>query len=349
MKRKKHDYRQDAGKFRNYMAIVAIFPAVFSVMAYEFVAYFSNIVFKHNPDYNPLEGLGMLIPMALLTEFFMFLFSSYTYRKMNLLIQGIHKVAQGDFHFTLNEKKAGPLREVAENFNKMTKELRSVETLRADFINDFSHEFKTPITSIHGFANLLLDTEVSEAERREYLQIIADESERLSALSRETLMMSRLDSQQTIPNKDSYALDEQLRQNIILLSPSWEAKKINFSADLEPASYTGDAAMMSHVWLNLLNNAIKFTPEGGSITVSLKKDAGNLLVSVADTGKGMSEEVISRIFNKYYQGDASHSDKGLGLGLSIAARIVALCGGKINVTSKPGAGSTFTVILPDKD
>lgn len=121
-------------------------------------------------------------------------------------------------------------------------------------------------------------------------------------------MMSRLDSQQTIPNKDSYALDEQLRQNIILLSPSWEAKKIDFSADLEPASYTEDAAMMSHIWLNLLNNAIKFTPEGGSITVSLKKDVGNLLVSVADTGKGMSEEVISRIFNKYYQGDASHSD-----------------------------------------
>lgn len=343
---KSHDYRQDSGKFQNYMAIAAIFPAVFSVMTYEFVSYMANVVFGHNPGYNPIDGIGMLVPMALLMELFTFLFSTSVYKKINLLIQGINRVGKGDFQVTLDEGKAGPLREVAENFNRMTAELRSVQTLRTDFINDFSHEFKTPITSINGFANLLLDTEVSEAERREYLQIIAEESERLAALSRETLMMSQLDSRQSIPDRKPYSLDEQIKQNIILLSPEWEKKEIEISVDLEPVTYVGNASLMSHVWLNILNNAIKFTPRGGRIAVCLRREDDQLAVSFADTGEGMSRETAQKVFNKYYQGDGSHASKGLGLGLSIAYRIVELCQGEIRVFSKPGEGSAFTVLLP---
>lgn len=344
MKRNKH--LDDINKLPNYFAIVAIVPTVLSVMAYEFLDYMINVVFQKNPDYNPLIGLGMLVPMALMMELSTYFFSKILYRKVSRLISAINEVAGGNYNITLNPKKAKPLTDVVVNFNKMTAELKSVETLRNDFINDFSHEFKTPITSINGFANLLLDTEVSEEEHREYLQIIADESERLSALSRETLMMSRLDNQQSIPDKKYYALDEQIKQNIILLSREWSAKKIDLSADLPPVTYYGNMDLMSHIWINLLGNAIKFTPVHGKINVSMRQEPKQIVVLVSDTGKGMTDGEMIRIFNKYYQADPSHSTKGMGLGLSIAHRIVELSGGRIDVTSTPGSGSTFAVYLP---
>lgn len=344
MKRNKH--LDDINKLPNYFAIVAIVPTFLSVMAYEFLDYMINVVFQKNPDYNPLIGLGMLVPMALMMELSTYFFSKVLYRKVSRLISAINEVAQGNYNITLDPKKAKPLTDVVINFNKMTAELKSVETLRNDFINDFSHEFKTPITSINGFANLLLDTEVSEEERREYLQIIAEESERLSALSRETLMMSRLDNQQSIPDKKYYALDEQIKQNIILLSREWSAKKIDLSADLPPVTYYGNMDLMSHIWINLLGNAIKFTPVHGKINVSMRQEPKQIVVLVSDTGKGMTDGEMVRIFNKYYQTDPSHSTKGMGLGLSIAHRIVELSGGRIDVTSTPGSGSTFAVYLP---
>lgn len=343
---KKNEHLDDIYKLPNYFAIFAIVPAVLSILAYELIEYLVNAVIRPNPYYDPLIGLGMLIPMALMMELFTYFFSKIIYKKLNQIISGIHQVADGNYDITLNARKLSPFTEVAENFNKMTAELRSVETLRNDFINDFSHEFKTPITSINGFATLLLDTEVPEAEKRQYLQIIADESERLAALSRQTLMMSRLDNQQSIPDKSPYALDEQIKQNIILLSREWTDKKIDMGVDLTPVTYCGNADLMSHIWMNLLNNAIKFTPECGSIDVAMRQEGNEILVCVSDTGKGMTEEQIAHIFNKYYQADPSHATKGMGLGLSIAHRIVELCGGRIEVTSTPGAGSTFTVRLP---
>lgn len=344
---KKNEHLDDIYKLPNYFAIFAIVPAVLSILAYELIEYLVNAVIRPNPYYDPLVGLGMLIPMALMMELFTYFFSKVIYKKLNQIISGIHQVADGNYDITLNAKKLSPFTEVAENFNKMTAELRSVETLRNDFINDFSHEFKTPITSINGFATLLLDTEVPEAEKRQYLQIIADESERLAALSRQTLMMSRLDNQQSIPDKSPYALDEQIKQNIILLSREWTDKKIDMGVDLTPVTYCGNADLMSHIWMNLLNNAIKFTPECGTIDVAMRQEGNEILVCVSDTGKGMTEEQMTHIFNKYYQADPSHATKGMGLGLSIAHRIVELCGGRIEVKSTPGAGSTFTVRLPN--
>lgn len=343
---KKDNHLKDINKLPNYLAVVSIVPAILSIVAYEFVDFMVNFVVHPNPYYEPLNGLGMLVPMALLMELFTFFLSRALYKKMDTLVQGIHEVADGNYNVTLEPERLKPLTEVAENFNKMTSELRSVETLRNDFINDFSHEFKTPITSINGFANLLLDTKVSPEEERQYLQIIADESERLATLSRETLMMSRLDSQHSIPDKAPYALDEQIKQNVILLSRAWTEKKIDMGVDLSPVTYFGNADLMSHIWMNLLNNAIKFTPEGGTITVTMREANDKILVSVSDTGKGMTAEEIQHIFNKYYQADPSHATKGMGLGLSIAHRIVELCEGKIEVMSTPGKGSTFTVQLP---
>ena len=245
------------------------------------------------------------------------------------LAGGLRGVAEGNFSLRLDPRRAGPLAAAYEDFNKMAEELQGVQTLREDFINSFSHEFKTPITAVSGFAELLQEPGLTEEERSQYLQIIAEEAHRLANLANSTLLMSRLESQHSIPEKEPFSLDEQIKRCTILLSSAWEKKRIAFSADLEPVSYVGNEELMRHVWINLLNNAIKFTPEGGEVSVTLQ----------------CSPEQI-QVFDQYYQGEPNHTEKGLGLGLSIVHRIVELCGGQIQVDSIPDQGSVFTVLLP---
>ena len=192
-----------------------------------------------------------------------------------------------------------------------------------------------------------MDNDVTESERNAYLQLIADESKRLAALANSTLLMSKLDAQSIVLDKAEYDLGEQLRQSVILLSGEWSGKNINVDgSEIEDVTYNGNQSLMQEVWYNLLSNAIKYTPRGGEIRLSAKEENGDIVVAISDTGAGMSEETVSHIFEKYYQGDKSHSSKGLGLGLSIAERIVKLCDGTIKVKSELNAGSTFTVRLP---
>lgn len=342
-KRKKPDNQ----RLPNYFALIAIIPAILSIMAYELLEYFRIFVVPSAWKDSMLYGLGMLIPMALMMELCTFFFSFVLSKRVNKIAEAMKEVTKGNFEVELKPEKLRPFRDIAVDFNKMANELRSVETLRNDFINDFSHEFKTPISSIHGFAKLLLETDVSEEERRAYLEIIAEESERLTALSRDTMMLSKLENQTIISDKENYRLDKQIRQSIILLSKSWSEKNIRMDIDLEDVTYFGNADIMSHIWMNLLNNAIKFTPENGTIRVSMRKKENQIVIYFMDTGIGMTEEEINRIFQKYYQADNSHATKGMGLGLSIVYRIVDMCKGAITVESKPGEGSTFTVTLPE--
>ena len=256
------------------------------------------------------------------------------------------KVAHGEFGYQLEVPKKGQFRSLFENFNKMSAELKSIQTLKDEFIHDFSHEFKTPIASINGFANLLLEGGLSEEEQRQYLKIIADESARLSTLSENTLMLNRLENQQIIGEVKPFRLDLQIKECVILLEREWSAKDIALSSDLFEAEIEGNASLLQQVWINLLNNAIKFTPEGGEINVSMSAEDNFICVSVRDNGIGMSAEVASHIFEKYYQGDSSHATRGNGLGLSIVRRIVTLSGGDVRVESKEGEGSAFIVKLP---
>lgn len=343
---KKHQ-KPDNQRLPNYFALVAIVPAILSIIAYDFIEYFRMVVWDHGTWHRTfLYGLGMLTPMALMVELFTFFLSSILSKRINKIAEAMQKVAQGDFSIEVKPEKLKPFRDIAIDFNKMTNELRSVETLRKDFINDFSHEFKTPISSINGFAKLLLETDVSEEDRRAYLEIIAEESERLAALAGNTMLLSKLENQTILSEAEDYRLDKQIRQNIILLSNAWEEKKIQMDVDLEEITYHGNADLMSHVWMNLLSNAIKFTPKHGIITVSMEKKEDEIKICFADTGIGMSEEDRKRIFQKYYQADASHATKGMGLGLSIVYRIIEMCEGTITVESTPGEGSSFTITLP---
>mgnify|MGYP001024678517 CR=1 FL=1 len=274
------------------------------------------------------------------------LFNRVFNQRISYLTKGLRAVAEGDFSVRLNRDRAGPMTVAYQEFNKMAEELQGVQTLRSDFINNFSHEFKTPIAAVKGFAELLMEPGTSEEERKEYLQIVLEESARLADLANSTLPLSKLESQQCITNKTTFLLDEQIKRCAVLLSPSWEKKEIAFSANLEGVRYCGSEELMRHVWLNLLGNAVKYTPEGGEISVTLQTGPEEITVQVSDTGIGMSEEVQAHVFDKYYQGEQERDGKGLGLGLSIVHRIVELCGGSVEVNSMKEQGSTFTVHLP---
>lgn len=294
-----------------------------------------------------LTLFAILVPMSLVLGLINYFMSKIVYRYVAELTDGIGKVAEGDFSVRLDARRGGPLTSAYENFNKMCAELSNVEILKNDFLNDYAHELRTPITSINGFAKLLMENDVTDEERRTYLQLIADESRRLAELSNSTMLMSRLDSQAIVVDKEEYNLGEQLRQCVILLSVDWSKKNLNVDgADIKDVYYSGNKGLMQEVWCNLLSNAIKYTPRGGEIRVSVSEDENSVSVSVADTGVGIGESALSHVFEKYYQSDKSHASKGLGLGLAIVDKIVRLCDGTVGVESAVNVGSTFTVTLP---
>lgn len=268
-------------------------------------------------------------------------------KPLNQLIRATKAVAKGDFRVRVQEIDSdSEIAVLLKNFNHMTQELSSIELFRNDFINNFSHEFKTPITSIMGFAKQLQNKDLSDEKRKEYTDIIISESQRLTNMASNVLLLSKFENQKIVTNKALFDLDEQLRNCVILLEKDWSRRNIEMCLDLEPVKLSGNSEMLSHLWLNLIENAIKYSNENSSVTVSCHK-AGNFAeVTVKDAGMGMDEATLKNIFDKFYQGDKSHSASGNGLGLSIAKRIVELCSGEIKVHSKKGHGTTFTVRLP---
>lgn len=268
-------------------------------------------------------------------------------REIVTLSDAIQRVAGGDFESRISTEKKTGITPIYEDFNRMCDDLQSVQILRNDFINNYSHEFKTPIASIKGFAELLLEKELPEAEQKQYLRIIADESGRLSKLASNTTLLSKLSTQQIVTGIEEYDLGAQLKECFILLYGKWMDKDIEFDGENIPSViYRGNKEMMQHLWINLLDNSIKYTPQGGEIKMSLAEADGFAIVKITDNGEGISDEAKARLFIPYFQADASHSKEGLGLGLAIAMRIVELCKGSIHVDSKVGEGSTFTVKLP---
>ena len=265
------------------------------------------------------------------------------------MVQAMNQLAGGDFSVRMQPGKGGyeptEIKEFKAAFNRAEEELSGTELLRKDFVNNFSHEFKTPIVSINGFADLLLDDDVPPDEQREYLEIIRDESKRLAQLSSSVLLLNRIEAQTILTDRADFALDEQLRQSVLVTQQKWRGKALDFKAELPACNYNGSETLLKEVWLNLLDNAAKFSPDGGTIGVTLREEQGHVVVSITDQGCGMDEETRRHIFEQFYQGDTSHKTQGNGLGRAMAQKIAALHGGKITVDSQPGNGSCFTVQL----
>lgn len=258
------------------------------------------------------------------------------------------KIVAGDFSVRVPmPSKFGNdenFREIVDCFNRMAQELSSVETLRTDFISNVSHEMKTPLAVMQNYGTLLQAPELSTQKRLEYAKGITESSRRLSDMMTNILKLSKLENQQIFPNAERYNLGEQLCEVLLQYESQWEQENIEIETDIaEDITVYADHELLSLVWNNLLSNAFKFTPSGGTVTLSLKATENYAIVKVQDTGCGMSAETGAHIFEKFYQGDTSHATRGNGLGLALVKRVVDIVHGEISVESEVGCGSTFTV------
>lgn len=272
-------------------------------------------------------------------------------RPMQEFAKATAQVARGDFSVYVAPLHTGDRLDYLDvmfmDFNKMVEELGSIETLKTDFFSNVSHEIKTPLALIHNHAELLQREGLTEKQRGESAQTILHATRRLSNLVVNMLKLNKLENQAIQPAPKRFDLCAQLSEYALQFESSWEKKEIEFEADMEDWAYIeGDEELLALVWTNLISNAIKFTPSGGKVTLGQTSDGESVTVTVADTGCGMAPETVKHIFDKFYQGDTSHSTEGNGLGLALVRRILELSDGTITVKSTPGQGSAFTVRLP---
>lgn len=340
-------WRRDLRRESLYMTLwtflcgVIIAAGVMAAAAYGFLVFFGLLV---NPFFRTLAMPTLLMVFILMLAAGM---GRSKLRPMNDLVHAMHAVSQGDFSVRVDaDDVPGDMGELVSSFNDMATELGGLEMFRKDFINNFSHEFKTPIVSIRGFAKQLERDDLTDEQRREYLDIIVTESDRLANMASNVLLLSKLENQTIVTDREDYRLDEQLRRCVLLLEKQWSEKELEPDVELEEITYRGNEEMMNHVWVNLLSNAVKFSPRGGRLTVRLVREGESAVCSVGDEGPGMDEASRRRVFEKFYQADTAHATEGNGLGLSLVKRIADLCGGSVDVDSEPGRGSTFTVRLP---
>ena len=253
------------------------------------------------------------------------------------LIEAINQLADGNFKVRIHLDLNREFERLSESFNRMAQELENTELLRSDFINNFSHEFKTPIVSLRGFAKILKNDRLTKEERDEYLDIIISESNRLSQLSTNVLNLSKIEKMSILSDMESFDLSEEVRQSVLLLESKWQKKDLELFIDMDELEYRGNKALLNQVWINLIDNAIK-------LKLHRKKD--QVVFQILDNGCGMDEETKNHIFDRFYQGDSSHTAEGNGIGLTVVEKIVHLHKGQIRVVSEAGIGTTFTVNLP---
>lgn len=272
-------------------------------------------------------------------------------RPVKRITAAAEKITQGDFSVRIPRTSLlaaeSTFNQIADCFNKMAEELNGMETLRNDFVANVSHEIKTPLSVIQNYATMLSQKGLTEKQTEEYARAIAEATRRLSDLVSNILKLSKLDNQQIFPQTSVYDLGEQLCECLLGFEDLWEKKDIEISTDIaDNVMVRADREIMSVVWNNLVSNAIKFTDRGGDIFLSLRTEKGLAVITVEDTGCGISKEVGKHIFDKFYQGDNSHAAQGNGLGLALVKRIMDITGSEISVVSEVGKGSAFTVKMP---
>ncbi len=274
--------------------------------------------------------------------------SKLFYRPIKKLRLAIEQVADGDLTVRLEPDSAymKEIQEIYSGFNLMTHELAATEILQTDFVSNVSHEFKTPINAIEGYATLLQGFEgMTKQEQTECIDKILFNTKRLSELVGNILLLSKTENQAIDANRKNYRIDEQIRQAILMYETEWTKKDIEFNVEMEDIEYFGNEKLLHHVWHNLIGNAIKFSPEGGLVDISLRKEADFVIFEVSDKGPGLSEQAQKHMFDKFYQGDSSHKQEGNGLGLALVKKIVDACGGKVGAENLPDGGCKFRVVL----
>lgn len=265
------------------------------------------------------------------------------------LIDELDRLASGDFkarlHFGRLIAEHPTFKQVENSFNRAAEELEHTEMLRSDFINNFSHEFKTPIVSIAGFTKLLRRGKLTDEQKEEYLEVIEEESLRLSAMANNVLSLTRVENQTILTEVTRFNLSEQIRGAVLLLAEKWTPKGLNMDMQFDEHMICANEELLKQVWINLLDNAIKFSEPCGTVSVDISEAGDRLSISVSNQGRDIPKDRIARIFNKFYQADESHSSAGNGIGLAIVKKVCELHGGTVSAKSENGT-TTFTVVLP---
>ena len=326
-----------------FLTILTVF---FVIAAIWFLLFELNVI-EVNPHERKVPVLLLLFGSLLLGGTVALYVGKTIIRPIKKIGDAFREVSEGNFAVRVPEnERIDEIREMAKQFNAMTYDLSHIETLRTDFVANVSHEFKTPISSIEGYATLLQNPSLSEEKRLRYTQKILENSRRLSNLTSNILLLSKLENQEILTDKKQFRLDEQIRKTILLLEDKWTKKNIEFNLDLPLQIYYGSEKLLEQVWYNIIDNAVKHSPDGGVIEIRVKNEQSFVSVEIKDRGEGMTEEVMKHIFEKFYQGDSSRKEEGNGLGLALVKRIINICNGKISVQSTSGCGSTFSVELP---
>jgi len=356
VRQKKYDL-----SFRTYFTVIAIVTLCFAlVLSYGILLLFVHFIYQGEITSRFITTICLAGCMLTILSggSMLWLGAGHLTRPLERLNRGVKQVAEGDFTVRVVRKRGHRSRksmeqrylneidELTMNFNLMAAALEGMNELQKDFMSNVSHEVKTPVAAITGFTELLLDGALTEEEQRDYLVLTHQESLRLSRLCTSMLRMSRLDNQEIITRKEKIRLDEQIRQCIIMLSEKWIDKEIEYDIQLEPLTMESDADLLMQVWMNLLDNAIKYSKESAVIRVQSVQEENGVRVEIADFGEGIPEAKLPKIFDKFYQCEESHKNQGSGLGLSIVKRIMELLGGTITCQSKEGKGTLMIVRIP---
>lgn len=325
---------------------IGIFSVAMWILAANNVIYVHEERLPQNTTIIIVTGLISLVigyAIAILT-------GRFSMSPFNKVVTHASRLADGDFNarieFSPAIAKLSVFKELSDSFNKLAEELQSTEILRSDFINDFSHEFKTPLVSISGFAELLESDSITAEERAQYINVIKEESKRLESMAKNVLYLTKLENQNILANRNTFNLSEQLRSAILLLEPKWSTRDIELNIDFEEYEIYADEELLKQVWINLFDNAVKFTPNGGEITVTVKPVSNGIKAVFSNTGEDIPKEKLQKIFRKFYQTDESHSTNGNGIGLAIVKKVVELHKGSVTVKSEGGI-TEFSVFIPN--
>lgn len=287
-----------------------------------------------------LMAIGMGVTLA-------FLVNRIFFKPIQKLSAAMNDVADGDFKVSISAKSPiDEVKQLYDSFDLMVKELGATEILQTDFMSNVSHEIKTPVNAIEGYATLLQGGENTPEEEAEYIEKILFNTKRLSELVGNVLLLSKIDNQAIPKNEKRFRLDEQIRQSIMQLEAKWIEKDLELDVELDKIEFVGNATLLIHVWDNLIGNAIKFSPKSGTVKIKLLAGSENIEFFVEDCGPGISDEDVKHIFDKFFQVDSSHKQEGNGLGLALVKKIVDLNGGRISVQNIHGGGCSFKVELP---
>ena len=325
-----------------YYLLIALAEIVIAAV----VALLLNLLFEAVLDFTLPPWLWVAVFSAVLSTVLGWLLSVLFFTPITRLSRAMRRVGAGDFSIQLETgSRIREIRDTYDNFNLMTRELGATEIVQTDFVSNVSHEFKTPINAIEGYATLLQSGPQS-AEQAMYVEKILLNTRRLNELVSNILLLSRLDNQAISSEHKRYRLDEQIRQAVVLLEPKWAEKELELDVDLDSIDYTGSESLLQHVWVNLIDNAIKYDPPGGLLRLRLQRQGETAVFTVEDSGPGIAEAAQAHIFDKFYQADSSRMAEGNGLGLALVKRVLDICSGSVCVQNLPEGGCRFTVTLP---